>query len=254
MKLKNKIIIIAVAVLLAVFAVVVAIQIFGNKGVEVKYPKGFIEITAENINDNGEFIKALGYTEESFLNHLNNNGIISFAANKDNSSQFTLSCRTTDLSAELKDISQASDNELESISNALLKGGHSAIWRLGGRTYLEVTATVKGEQSYTSRQYITVVGGKYYSLNYYGSASEITTADEKLIESTLETLSIPNESSFKEDLSNVDSVRIFYMILTAAVGVAGVVVIVLLSGSLIRDYLKKRRSNEGDSLQIKRRK
>ncbi len=256
MKLKNKLIIAIIVAIFIGFAALVAIHIFRiDENPTIKYPKGFTVITTDTAYDNEEFIEALGYSVESFSNHLEQNGIISFAANKDNSSQFTLSQRTTDLSTQIYDISEATDKELKSIAKALIKEGFSGTWRIDGRTFLEVTTKVQnGKNSYCSVQYITIVGGKYYSLNYYGAKPTLTDADKSVIEKTITNLKIKDEGGIAGSLVSADTGRIFYIILVALVGLTGIVFVILLSASLIRDYIKKRRSEEDGSFRIKRRK
>lgn len=256
MKLKNKIIIAVIAVIFITFATLSAVHIFGtDETVSIKYPKGFEVITAENAYDNEEFIEAIGYSTESFANHLQQNNIVSFAANKDNSSQFTLIERETDLSAQLYDISEASDKEVNNIATALVKDGFSGIWRVGGRTFIEVTKSVSDQDyEYCSAQYITIVGGKYYSLNYYGSNKNLGENDEKLIKKAIENLEIKDDGGVFGTITSADTGRAIYMVLVALVIIVGAIFIVLLVSSMLRDYLKKRRSEENDSIRIKRRK
>lgn len=256
MKLKNKLIIVVIVAAIIGFVTLCAVHIFGSdEDVSVKYPKGFTVIkSADDLEENEEFIEAIGYSTESFANHLQQNNIVSFAANKDNSSQFTLVERETDLSGQLYDISEATDKEVKNIASALVKSGFSGIWRVGGRTFLEVTTNVDdGDNSYCSAQYITIVGGKYYSLNYYGSDKTLTGTDKKLITKTIKNLEIKDEDGIFGTVTSADAGRIFYMVFVALVIVVGVVFVVLLSSSIIRDYLKKRRSEDGGSIRIKRR-
>ncbi len=256
MKLKNKIIIAIITIVMVVFVSLVAIHILGTgETLKIKYPKGYTVITTETAYDNEDFIKALGYSTESFINHLQQSDIVSFAANKDNSSQFTLVERSTDLSEQIYDISDTSDKELKNIASALIKNGFSAIWKLNGRTYFEVTTNVENEQNkYCSVQYITIVGGKYYSLNYYGSDTGLSEEDEKVISKVMNNLEISEDGGILKSLTNADTGRVFYMILVSLVILAGVVLIVLLAASMIRDYLKKRRSEDGANMRIRRRK
>ena len=257
MKLKNKIIIALIAALFVAFATLSAVHIFGTgEGASVKYPKGFTVIeTADDALENEEFIEAMGYSTDSFLSHKAESNIVSFAANKDNSSQFMLIVRSTDFSEQIYDISESSDKEINNIAAVLVKSGYSGIWRVDGRTFLEVTTTVEeGEKSFCSAQYITIVGGKYYSLNYYGSSKTLTEKDKELITKTLQSIEIKEEGGVFGKITSADTGRIFYMILVALIIIVGAVCIVLLVSSIFRDYLKKRRSEENDSIRIKRRK
>lgn len=257
MKLKNKIIIAVITVAIIAFATLSAVHIFGtDETVSVKYPKGFTVIrTADDVSENEELVEAMGYSTDSFWNHLKQKNIVSFAVNKDNSSQFALIERETDLSKQLYDISETTDKEVENIATALVKSGFSGIWRVGDRTFLEVTTSVEeGENSFCSAQYITIVGGKYYSLNYYGSQKTLTENDKKLITKTIESIEIKDDGGVVGRITSADTGRVLYMILVALVIIVGVVFIVLLISSIMRDYLKKRRSGESDSIRIKRRK
>ena len=80
MKIKTKLIIAVIVAVFVGFVALVAVHIFGiDENPTIKYPKGFTVITTETAYDNEEFIEALGYSAESFCNHLGQNGIISFA-------------------------------------------------------------------------------------------------------------------------------------------------------------------------------
>ena len=145
MKLKNKIIIVLIAALFVAFATLSAVHIFGTgEGASVKYPKGFTVIeTADDALENEEFIEAMGYSTDSFLSHKAESNIVSFAANKDNSSQFMLIERSTDFSEQIYDISESSDKDINNIAAVLVKSGWESLYsflRLGVDSRVSMSA------------------------------------------------------------------------------------------------------------------
>ncbi len=105
----------------AVFALLIAVvfiyrQTGIKKNVKITYPDGYTVITPDNAASNEELANKLGYGAQSLEKYMNQRGIQSVAINGDNSRQMRLTCRQTDLSSELKDISSMPKSELETVA------------------------------------------------------------------------------------------------------------------------------------------
>ncbi len=257
MKLKGKIIpvlIFAAALLFAGILILYSTKTAPST-VSVKYPDGYTVITADNAESNEEYIEKLGYGVASFKKYLEKKYIVSFAGNKDNSSQFRLISRKTEFTAQLGDISGATDSELKTVASELLPNGYDYIYRIGNLVFFEIDTVVKSEEGgYNSIQFITVKNGSYYSLVFYGSDLEITDNQRALAEDTLKTMKIPESGGVMGADKGNGIKRIVYLTIITLVIVAGVVLIVLHTISLIRDIRgRKKRSDYADFV-IKRRK
>lgn len=251
MKNKTKIAILAViiaAVILAVFFVYKKSS--ENKSATLSYPKDYMVLTADNADGNEELIKALGYSVTSFKKHLESKNAISMAINGDNSCQFMLTQSRSDFSSELNNLNESSDDQLQKIGETLMPNGFTGIYTLGDKVFLESETSVKDTENYTAVQLVTVISGKIYTLNYYVVGTSVKSA-LKTAEEVAGTLSVPKTFSLK-NLFRVSGSTV-YIIILGAVIIAGIISIVLLSISLIRDIKADRKRGEFREFHIKRR-
>lgn len=251
MKNRTKIAVLAVIVV----AVITAIFFVYKKSSEDKtatlnYPKGYTILTVENADSNEELIKALGYSVASFKKHLESKNAISMAINSDNSCQFMLTQSRSVFSKELDNLVGSSDKQLQKIGETLMPKGFSGIYTVGDMVFLESETSVKDTEDYTAVQLVTVISGKIYTLNYYVVGSNTKDA-VKTAEQTAGTLSVPKSFSLK-NLFKVSGSTV-YIIILGAVIIAGVISIVLISISLIRDFGADRKRGEFEEFHIKRR-
>ena len=240
----------------AVFALLIAVvfiyrQTGIKKNVKITYPDGYTVITPDNAASNEELANKLGYGAQSLEKYMNQRGIQSVAINGDNSRQMRLTCRQTDLSSELKDISSMPKRELETVAQKLIPNAPFETVTAGGKTYLRTQTEEKNDGgSYCSLQYVTISGGKYYCFNYYGSSAKLSAEEEQLALNVLATLKTPSDKLFKSG----DTLRIVYITLITAVIITGLAAIILLCRSLARDFAARKAANDENDGHIKRRK
>lgn len=242
---------------LCAFAAVIATvlvywQISKTEVAAVTYPEEYTVLTQQNAADDEQLAQKLGYSADSLSHYMQQKSVISLAINSDNSAQMRLVCRETDLSRELGDITKLSDSRITAIADSLLKNQSYTVVTLGDKVFLKSqTEESENGNTYAALQYVTVSGGEYYCFNYYGSSRTLTADESALADSVAATLYIPDGGAFPTVSAN-DTLRVFYIVLIAAVILLGIISIVLLSISLIRD-ISKRRASSGDEWHIKRR-
>ncbi len=225
-----------------------------ENGISIDYPKGYTVITADNAEDHEEYVENLGYGVSSFKKYLTAKNIISFAGNEDNSGQFRLISYSTEFTKQIRDISNATDKELEIIAKQLLPNGYGYIYRYSGSVYYGINRMVTDENiSYGTIQFLTVKNGRYYSLNYYGYGA-ISDTEIKQAEKVLKSLKIPGEDGILEVAGSSNTKRMVYIVIISLVIIAGTICIVLYAISLVRDIRKNKRQSADVDMVIKRRK
>ena len=256
MKIKSKVIIAGlIAILLLFFGTLIYHAVSSNNTPTVKYPEGYTLINEDNAFNNEEFLEQLGFEPSAFVTYLNKNDIVSFAATIDNSRQFKLVSKTTKLTSEVVSLEETSRQGLATIGKELLGDSYEQIEYINSIPYYKIVTEVKAEGGeYVSVQYVTIRGGKYYQLTYYGTGS-ILSGDEKAeIADVMKTLKIPSGKSIGERFRAMSTVTIVYIVIIAAVIILAVVAIIFLTLSITRDLKIKYRTKEKGYLKIKRRK
>lgn len=256
MKIKSKVIIAGVtAVLLLFFGILIYHAITSNNTAKVKFPEGYTVITEDNAFNNEEFLEQLGFEPSAFVTYINKNDIVVFAATIDNSRQFKLVSKTTKLTSEVVSLEQTSKEGLATIGEQLLGGNYEKIEYIKGIPYYKIVTEVKGEGGdFVSVQYVTVRGGKYYQLTYYGTGAILSGDEREEIAEVMNTLKIPSGKTIGERVRAMSTVTIVYIVIIFAVIILGTIAIIFLSISIIRDLKLKHKSKEKGYLKIKRRK
>jgi len=252
MKAKSRILILTLVAVILVLSILLAFFLKKSGGeTKVNFPEEYTVIEEDTVYRNSDFIELLGYSEESFAKHLRDKNILYFAADPQNKHQYTFSAYSTELSEQIYSVKNETDSNLQKISSTLLPKGFDRVVKSGGNVYFERISNIEGENEYVTLQYITFENGLYYTLNYYGFSLELSDEDYTTVRQVLSSIRIPDNSSFSDTLKNLDGMRIAYIIFVGIVLILGVVVVVLLSVSLIRDIRNRR--ERGEDFKIKRR-
>ncbi len=214
-------------------------------------PEDFTEINADNAKDNIDIIKSFGYEEKSFKNYLETEGILIFAT-APNDIQLNVKSWETDFSKKTEDLSFISDEALLEVRDKLI-----------GKNYTSTsTATVNGMKlisvnkndkdsggEYCTVQYFTVRNGRIYSfaLSFPGSLDDAKT---DLAWNLICTAEIEDNIS-PSALSIESIILIIFIWLLIAVGIVSVIIIL---ASFIKDGIRKRNSKGYGADYIERRK
>ena len=227
--------------------------------VSVNLPGAFTAVTnaPADINSHSDFIGTLGHSVSSFAAFLDEADILIFAATADNQRQVQIKSYTTEFSSEIKELS-ALDGDEESLNTAAERlvtvGGNETLKGISrvktgdGRLYIKIEKLINASADYSCMQYVTVTGGKYYSMVYYNFGGAFTDEQYSEISSIFESLSIPGASS----RDNGEGTGIL-IIVVGVLMAAAVVFTVCAAVSLIVELFRRRSSTDTDDVKIERR-
>ncbi|GEM_PF-4679896 len=213
-------------------------------GIEIDFPDEYIVLTTGSLSKNSDFIESIGHTTESLRKAMKNGNIIFYSANENNTKQLHVKCWSTDFSERIGDLDKLSDEArdaaLESIKKVLVSDGNqilfSSSFAHGNSLYLKLAVYVPDDEPFCYIQYITVCGGKFYSLVYYNAHSYLTVAEQKEADSVLSSMTI----NIKKESSSVGLSTIIETVLIYVLIVAAVAVMIFIIRSFIADYRGKK--------------
>ncbi len=212
-------------------------------GVSVNIPSGYTALTRTNIRKNEEIVGGFYVDDQetrmsakSLKRYMEENNIYILAINNETSSQFKLSIAQTDFSKGIKNLTELDAAEKAQMTDALFEGKKCTEKKINGTVYF----TVNDENSYT---YVTVMNKSLIMMTYYGTEPQ----SAELIASRI---SYKGERTF----SLTGGAAVLQIIIAAAVTLAAIAAIILISASLINDYRNRDENDDEDEIKIKRRK
>ena len=214
-------------------------------------PNGFTLLDSANASKNEELIEDFGYTVSSFKGYLEQNSIILFATDKNNT-QLSLKCWETDFSKEIIDLKLLGEEALKSVAKQIitLPGASYKSATIGDMRLFEVKkADNDSGGDFYSVQYVTIRNKKIYSLNiaFPGKESEENkTAAFEIAKS----LKIADKSTS----SPWDVPSVFEMVLIWVIIIVAAVTLVIIVISFVGDYKKRRAEKDAGTEIIFRRK
>ena len=132
--------------------------------------ENFSLLTEDTLRQNPEYVESLGHTATSVKKYFADNNLILYAASEDNSMQIQVKCTETEFSKQLDELSLLTDDDAADIAKRLLPDGESQNYNLleiGDMLFFEVMGTEKDSGGeFCSLQYITIRGGRLYSIGY----------------------------------------------------------------------------------------
>lgn len=226
----------------------------GELGVSFEQPEGYMELNAENISKHEGYLSLLNHSEESFKKYLTDNNIEFFALTNDNKKQIILRCYETEFSKQLVDMSAVADEDVETIAKAVLPEGSSGYSRatVNGIKYIQVITS--GEDSgggFSAVQYITIRNGLFFSMVYNYSES---TLQKSSLDASFQSMTKFNIENFKAaSVWSLQDIFTLIMVIVFMIIVAAVIIIILYS--FVKDIIAKRRESQGGGeVKVKRRK
>ncbi len=193
-------------------------------------------LTEDNLSRQTEFIESLGHSEASVKQYFKENSLIMFAASETRQVQVT--CTETEFSKRLGDLALLEDNEALNIVNRFVKVQTVANLNLvslnGMKLYEVISLNSDKGGSFAGVQYITVKGGKLYSISFFENAERVTDDFKAHAFSAVKTMSIGAvKSSSLSGAGNIAEMVIVGIMLLLALALAVALVI-----SLTRDFMK----------------
>ncbi len=209
---------------------------------------GFAVLTDDSIPEQTRLTAALGHSTASMQKYFKDNSLILFAVNADNSRRVQITCRETEFSSRLSDLSLLDDETVLGLVNRFVTVKSASDLRIlsaNGMKFYEVsTASAAG----CTVQYITIRGGKLYTVSFFENASAFSEDFKSFAFGAVNTLTI--DANQKLGFSSTENIT--EIIIVAILLILAAAVIVTLIISFVRDF---RRIDDGKrSAFIRRRK
>lgn len=221
---------------------------FSGENVKLTLPDEFFQLTAKNLSSHTDLLRQLGYSESSFKEELNSDGMVMFAVNNDASRQINLKIAKSSLSERIVSLNEQTDERIEEISSSLESGineqGYSMVLsrsRLENNGVLFINLMVKvvnGEKEFCYVQYYTILNGLNYSLVYYNNSPELSQQELDECSAMFKSLQIKNTHA--ENSGYMGAIQIIIAVVAVAAFTALAVWIIV---SLVKDYKRQRREN-----------
>lgn len=193
-------------------------------------------LTEDNLSRQTEFIESLGHSKASVEQYFKENSLILFAATETRQAQVT--CTETEFSKRLGDLALLEDKEALNMVNRFVKVQTVANLNLvstnGMKFYEVISLNSDKGGSYSSVQYITIKGGKLYSISFFENASQVTDDFKNHAFNAIKTVSIgAAQNSALSGAGNIAEMVIVGIMLLLALALA-----IALLLSLTRDFMK----------------
>lgn len=244
--------VLAIAFCFALCLPVAAATVAGD-GLSVSVPDDYLIITQDNVKDNAEAAKVLGFTDKTLKTHMKDNGILFLGLIGNNTRQIQfreLQGASDSYATKIDDLSLLSNESIRNSADLIMQGLSIPV---GSR--FEIVANTSGlkaikitipDEETVSVQYVTVRNGIIYSLVGYDSPA----ADMSYLADMFESLNIKRKSNGFTVSGATQIITTIIVVLLIAVAV---VVIVRLIISFVIDY-RNRDNDVREFVRIKRRK
>ncbi len=201
--------------------------------------ENFSLLTEDTLSKNPEYVESLGHTAESVKKYFADNNLILFAASEDNRMQIQVKCTETEFSKQLYELSLLSSDDAADIAKRLLPKGSEQNYNLlllDDMLFFEVLGTEKDSGGdFCSLQYITIRGGKLYSIGFFENGKTFSSDFKNVINTSLDSLSIKRKTQLTADKAEntAEVIIVWVLIIAAAALCVGLVVSVMyeLTGS-----------------------
>ncbi len=248
---------ICAAVWALMFTVSASAKTVSQNGIKVTFPSEYIVLTTENLSDNEDFVESIGHTRDSLKKAMSDGNILFYAANKANTKQIHIKSWTTDFSKRVNNLSELDeklrDATLESIKKILVEDGNQILFSNtfthDNCLYLKLAVHIDAEEPFCYIQYVTVAGGKFYSMVYYNAHGYLSVTEQKDADKVLSTVKINTKGG-----PSIGALPIVETALIALLIIASLAVMFFIIRSFILDFMGKRAEPEQipDRIKVKR--
>lgn len=247
-------VIFVITILISVFSVSASAQEVEKYNIDFDLPDEFIVLTEENIKENSDAIKSLGFTNETFKNYINSNHIALFASLNDKSCQITINVNKTKFTENTDSLNYFDDEYIGRILPELLgnKVATNEIKTFNDTKYVVVenkSTDSVGDFSYI--QYVTVKNQRLYTITVSFSNANITNENREYTEALIKKLviSVPNE---KITMKSVQNVTVYIVLILVIIFL--VLVVAYFAYTIVKDILEKKNTSDvAPYVKIKRR-
>ncbi len=238
------------AILMLIFSISASAITLAEHNLSIDIDGQYSVLTRETLGSNEELVSSLGHSLTSIRQYFDDNSLILFAVNADNTRQLQVICKETEFSKRLGDMSYLSDNDALSFVNRFVTVktvSDLTLLTIGDTKYYEIVSSgTDSGGEFCSVQYVTVRGGKLYTFSFLGNGGTNNEDFKKFASNTIATAVIGGgERSTVADAENITEMVIIFLLIAAAAVVAGWLLV-----TLVRDMYRK----SEDGFKISRRK
>ena len=247
-------VIFVITVLLSVFSVSANAQEIKKLNMKFDLPDEFIVLTEENIKENPDAVKSLGFTNDTFKTYINSNHIALFASLKDKSCQVTVNVNKTEFTENTDNLNYFDDEYIARILPQLIGGrvATNEIKTINDTKYVVVEN--KGSDSageFSFIQYITVKNQRLFTITVSFGNTNITNQNRDYVEALIRKLVISEE---KEKITMKGVQNVTYYIVLILVIIFLVLAVGYFIYTIVRDILQKKNTSDvAPYVKIKRR-
>lgn len=241
-----------VLALLIILLLPFAVAALGVGGVSMDIDETeYAVLTKDTLKSKTELVESLGYTTESITKYFKDNNLLLFAANADNSRQVQIKSTETEFTRQLGDLDTLDNEQIIEIAKKILPSSvneNYIVIKSGDMYLLEFTLlSSDGQGKFCNRQYVTIRGGKLYSVSFFENGEQLSDDFSAQADSMLQSLNIEGGGITANDAGDITIAVIVWVLIAVAAAVAVWMIV-----SLVRDAARK---NEGEErIVINRRK
>ena len=204
----------------------------------IEIDESYRVLTEKNIEKSEELVESLGHSIDSMKQYFKDNALIMFAVSEDGKRQLQVTCQETEFSQRMDDISLLGEDEALGFVSRFIKADNVsdiALITVGDMKLYEVASTNKDSGgSFCTVQYITVRGGKLYTIGFFEGSSAMSEEFKGFASDTIGTLSIgKNGGAGFSGTENIAEMIIVGLLIVLAAVVAIMVIV-----SLVRDAIR----------------
>ena len=227
------------ALILAVFMAIPASAVsLDEYKFNMEIDEGYQILTEDNIQKSDELVSSLGHNIDSMKQYFKQNSLILFAISEDGKRQIQVTCIETELSKQLNDISLMDEGDALGFVGKFIKADNISsvsLVTIGDMKLYEAASTDKDSGgNFATVQYVTIRGGKLYTIGFFESAASISAEFKDFAQKTINTLSIKGSQS--GDFSGTENIA--EMIIVGLLILLAAVVLIITVVSLIRDFAR----------------
>ena len=241
----KKFIVMLLAALL-VFSVPAAAKQVDNFSIDINEEQ-FAVLARGEISQKKELVESLGYTTKSLTKYFTDNDLILFATNSDKSRQVQVKCAETEFTRQLSSLATLENQKLLDIADKILPqealGNYLLINKGDVILYQFTVCSSDSGGKFCNRQYITISGGKLYSIGFFESGEQLSAEFASEIDAMMNSLKIKRDEKLTaRTAEDITVMVIIWALIAIAAAIAGWMLY-----SLVRETIDK---NKGEPTEV----
>ncbi len=243
-----------ISVLISLFAFCANAQVVDKFNIDFSLPDEFVVLTEDNISDNTDAIKSLGFTEDTFKNYINANNIVLFASLPDKSCQLTVNVNKTEFTENTENLEYLDDEYIARILPKLIgeRVAFNEIKVINDSKFIRIQKSgIDKAGEFSFLQYITVKNKQLYTVTISFSDNVITSTNIDYAENLMKKFVVSSQKE-KITIQNVQNVTVYIVLILIIIFLCAVCIYFI--ATIVNDILKSRNTSDvAPYVKIKRR-